>query len=230
MAIEQSLMSKSLESNGCKLEISQAQDVLIMLILFSGLFYQLEIYRGLDNMSEEDNGDIGRIIIRVGSTEVDLTGSAREVNDSWLKLKEQDTWASALSKIRSARQDAIDAARQSLSETGVPERGSAFRRLIDNCNIYRTGDVILAAIHYLRSVEKEDNTPPREVKKLIEDSGRWTDEELEKWNVSLYINRMLEDSSARGRPALLTFPPGTDKNRFVILTDAGRDYLERLSS
>ena len=78
-------------------------------------------------MSEEDNGDIGRIIIRVGSTEVDLTGSAREVNDSWLKLKEQDTWASALSKIRSARQDAIDAARQSLSETGVPERGSAFR-------------------------------------------------------------------------------------------------------
>jgi len=223
-------MSKSLESNGCKLEISRAQDVLIILILFGGLFYQLEIYRRLDNMSEEDNGDIGRIIIRVGSTEVDLTGSAREVNDSWLKLKEQDTWASALSKIRSARQDAIDAARQSLSETGVPERGSAFRRLIDNCNIYRTGDVILAAIHYLRSVEKEDNTPPREVKKLIEDSGRWTDEELEKWNVSLYINRMLEDSSSRGRPALLTFPPGTDKNRFVILTDAGRDYLERLSS
>ncbi len=49
-------------------------------------------------------------------------------------------------------------------------------------NIYRTGDVILAAIHYLRSVEKEDNTPPREVKRLIEDSGRWTDEELEKWS------------------------------------------------
>lgn len=188
------------------------------------------VYRRLGSMSEEDNGDIGRIIIRVGSTEVDLTGSAREVNDSWLKLKEQDTWASALSKIRTARQDAIDAARQSLSETGVPERGSAFRRLIDNCNIYKTGDVILAAIHYLRSVEKEDNTPPREVKKLIEDSGRWTDEELEKWNVSLYINRMLEDSSSRGRPALLTFPSGTDKNRFVILTDAGRDHLERLST
>ena len=68
------------------------------------------------------------------------------------------------------------------------------------------------------------------MKKLIEDSGRWTDEELEKWNFSLYINRMLEDSASRGRPALLTFPPGTDKNRFVILTDAGRDYLERLSS
>ena len=89
-----------------------------------------------DNMVEDDNGNIGRIMIRVGSTEVDLTGSAREVNDSWLKLKEQDTWASALSKIRSARQDAIEAARQSLSETGVPERGSAFRRLIDNCLLY----------------------------------------------------------------------------------------------
>ena len=123
-------------------------------------------------MSEEDNGDIGRIIIRVGSTEVDLTGSSREVNDSWLKLKEQDTWASALSKIRTARQDAIEAARKSLNETGVPERGSAFRRLLENCNIFRTGDVILAAIHYLRSVEKEDNTPPREVKKLIEDCGQ----------------------------------------------------------
>ena len=54
------------------------------------------INRRLGSMSEEDNGDIGRIIIRVGSTEVDLTGSSREVNDSWLKLKEQDTWASAL--------------------------------------------------------------------------------------------------------------------------------------
>ena len=160
-------------------------------------------------MSEEDNGDIGRIIIRVGSTEVDLTGSAREVNDSWLKLKEQDTWASALSKIRAARQDAIDAARQSLSETGVPERGSAFRRLIDNCNIYKTGDVILAAIHYLRSVEKEDNTPPREVKKLIEDSGRWTDEELEKWNVSLYINSCLLYTSPSPRDATLSRMPSS---------------------
>ena len=90
------------------------------------------INRRLGSMSEEDNGDIGRIIIRVGSTEVELTGSSREVNDSWLKLKEQDTWASALSKIRTARQDAIEAARKSLSETGVPERGSAFRRLLDN--------------------------------------------------------------------------------------------------
>ena len=97
-------------------------------------------------MSEGDNGNIGRIWIKVGSTEVDLTGSAREVNDSWLKLKEQDTWASALSKIRTARQDAIEAARQSLSKTGIPERGSAFRRLIDNCNVYRTGDV-LSLIH-----------------------------------------------------------------------------------
>ncbi len=50
-------------------------------------------------MSEDENGNIGRIWIRVGSTEVDLTGSAREVNDSWLKLKDQDTWASALSTV-----------------------------------------------------------------------------------------------------------------------------------
>lgn len=181
-------------------------------------------------MTEDDNGNIGRIWIRVGSTEVDLTGSAREVNDSWLKLKDQDTWASALSKVRAARQDAIEAARQTLSESGIPERGSAFRRLLENCNIYRTGDVILAAIHYLRSVEKEDDTPPRAVKKLIADSGRWDEAELEKWNLSLYINRMLDDSSARGKPALLAYPAGMEKNRYVILTDAGRDHLERLSS
>ena len=184
----------------------------------------------LVSMSEEDSGNIGRIWIRVGATEVDLTGSAREVNDSWLKLKEQDTWASALSKIRTARQDAIEAARQSISEMGIPERGSAFKRLLENCNVYRTGDVILAAIHYLRSVEKEDDTPPRAVKRLIGDSGRWTDAELEKWNLSLYINRMLDDSSSRGRPALLAYPAGKDKNRYVVVTDAGRDHLERLSS
>ncbi len=200
------------------------------MIRFTSRFYQMVACPRLVSMSEEDNGNIGRIWIRVGSTEVDLTGSAREVNDSWLKLKEQDTWASALSKIRTARQDAIEAARQSISEMGIPERGSAFKRLLENCNVYRTGDVILAAIHYLRSVEKEDDTPPRAVKRLIGDSGRWTDAELEKWNLSLYINRMLDDSSSRGRPALLAYPAGKEKNRYVVVTDAGRDHLERLSS
>nr|AIE95781.1 hypothetical protein [uncultured marine group II/III euryarchaeote AD1000_70_A08] len=201
-----------------------------VMIQITSRFYQKVACPRLVSMSEEDNGNIGRIWIRVGSTEVDLTGSAREVNDSWLKLKEQDTWASALSKIRTARQDAIEAARQSISETGIPERGSAFRRLLENCNVYRTGDVILAAIHYLRSVEKEHDTPPRAVKRLIGDSGRWTDAELEKWNLSLYINRMLDDSSSRGRPALLAYPAGKEKNRYVVVTDAGRDHLERLSS
>lgn len=200
------------------------------MIRITSRFYHKVACPRIVSMSEEDNGNIGRILIRVGSTEVDLTGSAREVNDSWLKLKEQDTWASALSKIRTARQDAIEAARQSISEKGIPERGSAFRSLLENCNVYRTGDVILAAIHYLRSVEKEADTPPRAVKRLIGDSGRWTDAELEKWNLSLYINRMLDDSSSRGRPALLTYPADKEKNRFVILTDAGRDHLERLSS
>ena len=201
-----------------------------VMIQITSRFYQKVACPRLVSMSEEDNGNIGRIWIRVGSTEVDLTGSAREVNDSWLKLKEQDTWASALSKIRTARQDAIEAARQSISETGIPERGSAFKRLLENCNVYRTGDVILAAIHYLRSVEKEHDTPPRAVKRLIGDSGRWTDAELEKWNLSLYINRMLDDSSSRGRPALLAYPAGKEKNRYVVVTDAGRDHLERLSS
>ena len=55
--------------------------------------------------------------------------------------------------------------------------------------------MILAAIHYLRFVEKETNTPPRELKILVSQSGKWEENDVEKWNLSLYINRMLEGGS-----------------------------------
>jgi len=66
---------------------------------------------------------------------------------------------------------------------------------------------------------------------LISQTGRWTEEEVEKWNLSLYINRMIEGgTTGRGRGPLLSFPSGApEKNRFVILTEAGLDYLEDLS-
>jgi len=72
-------------------------------------------------------------------------------------------------------------------------------------------------------VERERDTPPREIRRLISQTGEWTEDEVEKWNLSLYINRMIEGD-------LLTYPSGSqEKNRFVVLTDAGLDHLEDLS-
>ena len=100
----------------------------------------------------------------------------------------------------------------------MPERGSAFRRLIDNCNIYRTGDVILAAIHYLRDVEKIKDSPPRVVNQLFSEA------EIEPpGNLSLYLNRLKE------RGLLMVPLEHGDKNRFSLLTDAGRAHLDKQS-
>lgn len=124
-----------------------------------------------------------------------------------------------------ARQEAINKAMEVVVKSGIPERGSAFRRLLDTCGVDKKSDVILAAIHYLRSVERESDTPPRDVRILIAQSGMWDEDEVEKWNLSLYINRMLEGSSP-----LLEYPEGkASKNRFVVLTDDGVDYLENMS-
>ena len=176
-------------------------------------------------MSETGSSGVGRIYIKAGSEEIDLSGSAREVSDAWLNITKQDTWQSTLSRIRVARQEAIDRATEMAVKSGIPERGAAFMRLLDTCGVDKKSDVILAAIHYLRSVEKESDTPPRDVRSLIAQSGKWGEDEVEKWNLSLYINRMLDGSSP-----LLEYPEGTArKNRFVVLTDDGVDHLENMS-
>ena len=102
-----------------------------------------------------DSEEEARLYLQVGSQEIDLKGTMREVNDEWIRLKDQDTWASALSKIRIARQEAIDASIEAMTKQGIPESGSAFNRLIGNCGIHKTADIILAAVHFLRSVEKQ---------------------------------------------------------------------------
>ena len=161
-------------------------------------------------MSETGSSGIGRIYIKAGSEEIDLSGSAREVSDAWLRM---------------ARQEAINQAMEIVVKSGIPERGSAFRRLLDTCGVEKKGDIILAAIHYLRSVERESDTPPRDVRRLIAQSGKWDEDEVEKWNLSLYINRMLDGSSP-----LLEYPEGKNrKNRFVVLTNDGVDHLESMS-
>ena len=176
-------------------------------------------------MTGVSSSGVGRIYIKAGSEEIDLSGSAREVNDAWLNITKQDTWQSTLSRIRLARKEAIESAREVAVKSGIPERGSAFRRLIDTCGIDKKSDVILAAIHYLRSVEKELDTPPRDIKSLIVQSEKWEEGEIDKWNLSLYINRMLE-----GGGALLEYPVNQpEKNRYVVLTDAGLDHLENMS-
>jgi len=176
-------------------------------------------------MTGVSSSGVGRIYIKAGSEEIDLSGSAREVNDAWLNITKQDTWQSTLSRIRLARKEAIELAREVALKSGIPERGSAFRRLIDTCGINKKSDVILAAIHYLRSVEKEIDTPPRDIKSLIVQSEKWGEGEIDKWNLSLYINRMLE-----GGGALLEYPVNQpEKNRYVVLTDAGLDHLENMS-
>ena len=124
-----------------------------------------------------------------------------------------------------ARQEAINKAMEIVVKSGIPERGSAFRRLLDTCGVDKKSDIILAAIHYLRSVEKESDTPPRDVRGLIAQSGKWDEDEVEKWNLSLYINRMLDGSTP-----LLKYPEGkAHKNRFVVLTSDGVDHLENMS-
>jgi len=176
-------------------------------------------------MTGVNSSGVGRIYIKAGSEEIDLSGSAREVNDAWLNITKQDTWQSTLSRIRLARQEALERAREVALKSGIPERGSAFRRLIESCSIDKKSDVILAAIHYLRSVEKEIDTPPRDIKSLIVQSERWEKGEIDKWNLSLYINRMME-----GDAALLEYPTNQPKkNRYVVLTDAGLDHLENMS-
>ena len=176
-------------------------------------------------MTGVSSSGVGRIYIKAGSEEIDLSGSAREVNDAWLNITKQDTWQSTLSRIRLARKEAIERAREVALKSGIPERGSAFRRLIDTCGIDKKSDVILAAIHYLRSVEKEIDTPPRDIKSLIVQSEKWEEGEIDKWNLSLYINRMLGEGGA-----LLEYPVNQpEKNRYVVLTDAGLDHLENMS-
>ena len=89
-------------------------------------------------MSEEVSGPIGRIFIRVGSEEIDLTGSDSEVEASMTRLLKTDTWQSALSKIRKSRDSAIENATKSALEARIPERGTSFGHLLNTCGIDKT--------------------------------------------------------------------------------------------
>ena len=159
------------------------------------------------------------MLIRVGDVEIDLSGSQKEVDAEMMNIREGEEWSTAIAKVRSARETAIAAAVEAAKKSGMPERGSAFRSLIENSTLTKKPDQVLAAIQYLREVEGIDDSPPRVLKQLFSDSGLGAPD-----NLSLYLNRLIE----RG---FITCPPGANsKNRYAVLTPEGRAHLDRRSS
>ena len=78
---------------------------------------------------------------------------------------------------------------------------------------------MLAAIHYLRDVESVTDSPPRVVNQLFSDAG------IEPpGNLSLYLNRLKE------RGLLMVPLKFGDKNRYSLLTDAGKAHLDKQST
>ena len=162
--------------------------------------------------------DEAKILIRAGDVEIDLTGAQSSVDERLVRVREDDTWSIALSRIRNARELAIEAAVEAARGAGLPERGSSFRALIENCSLIRKPDQVLGAIQYLRDVEGVNDSPPRVIEILFEDAG------LEApGNLSLYLNRLRE----RG---FLSIPPSAkEKNRYSVLTPEGRAHLDKRS-
>jgi hypothetical protein len=165
-----------------------------------------------------DGTGSSRVLIRVGDVEIDISGSQKEVDAQMMNLREGEDWSTAIARVRSVRETAIAAAIEAAKKSGMPERGSAFRSLIENSTLAKKPDQVLAAIHYLRDVEGIDDSPPRVLKKLFTDSGLGAPD-----NLSLYLNRLIE----RG---FITCPPGAnEKNRYAVLTPEGRAHLDRRS-
>ena len=160
-----------------------------------------------------------KIFISAGDLEIDISGATVEVDARLIQMRHDDTWSIVLQRLRDARDAAIDAAIDAAREVGLPERGFAFRSLIDNCSLVKKPDQVLAAIHYLRDVERINDSPPRVVNQLFTDAG------IEPpGNLSLYLNRLKE------RGLLMVPIEYGDKNRFSLLTDAGRAHLDKQST
>ena len=113
--------------------------------------------------------DGAKVLIRAGDVEIDISGAQTSVHERLIRIKEDDTWSIALSRIRNARENAIEAAVEAARDAGLPERGSSFKALIDNCSLIRKPDQVLGAIQYLRDVEGVNDSPPRVIDQLFED-------------------------------------------------------------
>ena len=160
-----------------------------------------------------------KVSVIAGDIEIDLEGAAMEVEEQLILHRQDDTWTIMLDRLAQARKDALEAAVSAAKEKGLPERGSAFRVLLETCSLERKPDQVLGAIHYLRSVEGIQDSPPRVIDQLFSDA------KIEPpGNLSLYLNRLRERN-------FLVIPPGKeDKNRFADLTEEGRAHLDKRST
>ena len=160
-----------------------------------------------------------RLTIQAGDVEIDLEGAAIQLDEQMLQTKTEHTWTVLLERIREAREAALEAAVSAARDAGLPERGSAFRALLENCALTRKPDQVLGAIHYLRDVEGVNDSPPRVVNELFTDAGIDPP-----GNLSLYLNRLKERN-------FLMVPTGKEeKHRFAILTRQGQAHLYKRSS
>ncbi len=160
-----------------------------------------------------------RLTIQAGDVEIDLEGAAIQIDEQLTHVKAEHTWTVLLERIREAREYALEAAVVAARNAGLPERGSAFRALLENCALTRKPDQVLGAIHYLRNVEGVEDSPPRIVNELFTDAGIDPP-----GNLSLYLNRLKERN-------FLMVPSGKDdKNRFAILTPEGQAHLDKRSN
>ena len=160
-----------------------------------------------------------RLTIQAGDVEIDLEGAAIQIDEQLTHVKAEHTWTVLLERIREARETAMEAAVVAAREAGLPERGSAFRALLENRALSRKPDQVLGAIHYLRDVEGIEDSPPRIVNELFTDAGIDPP-----GNLSLYLNRLKERN-------FLMVPNGKDdKNRFAILTPEGQAHLDKRSN
>jgi len=160
-----------------------------------------------------------KVSVIAGDIEIDLEGAAMEVEEQLILHRQDDTWTIMLDRLAQARKDALEAAVSAAKEKGLPERGSAFRVLLETCSLERKPDQVLGAIHYLRSVEGIQDSPPRVINQLFSDAKIDPP-----GNLSLYLNRLRE------RKFLVIPPGGEDKNRFAHLTEEGRAHLDKRST
>ena len=89
---------------------------------------------------ETDDPQDARIYIRVGEIEIDISGAQQEVDAHLMKIMEGEDWSTALAKIRTTRNSAIKAAIEAAKKSGLPNRGTAFKALIDNCGLTKKPD------------------------------------------------------------------------------------------
>ena len=101
----------------------------------------------------------------------------------------------------------------------LPERGSAFSSLVTTCRLTKKPDLILAAIHYLREVEGQKDSPPRELKQLFIDAGH-DEDDVEKWNISSILTVF------ENKADLITLKICLKRIDSWPLTDEGRAHLD----